>query len=49
MHTLDEAAAIVDAFLAARFTGDDRHRRRLAMVERYEDHGELPPIVASEG
>ena len=49
MHTPDEAAAIVDAFLAARFTGEDRHRRRLAMVERYEDHGELPPVIASEG
>lgn len=49
MHTLAEAAAIVDAFLAARFTGEDRHRRRLAMVERYEDHGELPPVIASEG
>ncbi len=49
MHTLDDAAAIVDAFLAARFTGEDRHRRRLAMVERYEDHGELPPVIASEG
>lgn len=49
MHTLDEAAEIVDAFLAAEFTDEDRHLRRLAMVARYEDHGELPPIIASEG
>lgn len=49
MHTQSEAAEILDAFLAARFTGADRHRRRLAMVERYEDHGELPPVIAGEG
>jgi ribose 5-phosphate isomerase B len=49
MHSAEEATAIVDAFLSARFTGEDRHRRRLAMVERYEDHQELPPIVGSEG
>ena len=43
MHSLEDAAAIVDAFLATTFTTDDRHRRRLAMVTRYEDHEELPP------
>ena len=49
MHSLDEATAIVDAFLKGRFSGDPRHRRRLEMVARFEDHGELPPIVGSEG
>jgi len=43
MHSLEDAAAIVDAFLATTFTTDERHRRRLAMVSRYEDHEELPP------
>ena len=49
MHTAEEAAAIVDAFLGASFAGGERHRRRLSMIVRYEDHGELPPIIASEG
>jgi ribose 5-phosphate isomerase B len=49
MHTLDEATAIVDTFLTTSFSRDPRHERRLAMVVRYEDHEELPPIVGSEG
>jgi ribose 5-phosphate isomerase B len=40
---------MVEAFLTTPFSGDDRHARRLAMVERYEQHGELPPIPAVEG
>src|SRR3954454_20375452 len=31
------------------FSGEDRHRRRLQMVARYEPPGELPPIVGTEG
>ncbi|MFC6009213.1 ribose-5-phosphate isomerase [Angustibacter luteus] len=49
MHSLEDAAAIVDAFLATTFTKDERHRRRLAMVTRYEDHEELPPWPGAEG
>ena len=49
MHSIDEATAIVDTFLQASFSRDPRHERRLAMVVRYEDHEELPPIVGSEG
>jgi ribose 5-phosphate isomerase B len=49
MHTVEEATAIVDTFLTTRFSEDPRHERRLAMVVRYEDHEELPPIVGSEG
>ncbi|GAB3589946.1 ribose-5-phosphate isomerase [Angustibacter peucedani] len=49
MHSLEDATAIVDAFLATTFSKDDRHRRRLAMVSRYEDHEELPPWPATEG
>ena len=49
MHSLEDATAIVDAFLATRFSKDARHRRRLEMVSRYEDHEELPPIPATEG
>jgi ribose 5-phosphate isomerase B len=49
MHTIQEATAIVDTFLTTDFSKDPRHERRLAMVVRYEDHEELPPIVGSEG
>jgi ribose 5-phosphate isomerase B len=49
MHTIQEATAIVDTFLTTDFSKDPRHERRLAMVVRYEDHVELPPIVGSEG
>jgi ribose 5-phosphate isomerase B len=49
MHSLEDATAIVDAFLATKFSRDPRHRRRLEMISRYEDHEELPPITAAEG
>ena len=49
MNTVDEAKDMVETFLTTRFSGDERHVRRLAMVERYEHDGELPPIPGSEG
>lgn len=49
MHSLDEAAAMVDVFLSTEFSHDPRHLRRLSMVARYEDGNELPPIPRSEG
>ena len=49
MNTEDEAKAMVETFLTTKFSGDERHARRLAMVERYELHGEVPPIPAAEG
>lgn len=44
MHALDDAVALVEAFLGAAFSGDERHARRLAMLDRYEATGELPPL-----
>ncbi|SDQ06113.1 ribose-5-phosphate isomerase [Quadrisphaera sp. DSM 44207] len=44
MHTLQEATAIVDAFLAEPFSGEERHARRIAMLTRYEQDHELPPL-----
>jgi ribose 5-phosphate isomerase B len=49
MNTPDEAKAMVETFLITKFSGDERHARRLAMVERFEQHGELPPVPAAEG
>jgi ribose 5-phosphate isomerase B len=49
MNSVEEAKAMVEAFLTTKFSGDARHLRRLAMVERYEQHGELPPVPATEG
>lgn len=43
LHTPDEAWAIVQAFLAAEFSGDDRHVRRLAQVAAFEQKGMLAP------
>jgi ribose 5-phosphate isomerase B len=48
MNTPAQAEAMVEAFLTTEFSGDQRHARRLAMVERYERDGELPPIPAVE-
>ncbi len=49
MNTPDEAKAMVETFLTTKFSGDERHARRLAMVDRFEQHGELPPLPAAEG
>jgi ribose 5-phosphate isomerase B len=49
MVSVEDATAIVDTFLSTAFSGEDRHRRRLQMVARYESTGELPPIVGTEG
>jgi ribose 5-phosphate isomerase B len=43
MHTLDEATRLVERFIETDFSGDDRHRRRIEMIARYEATGELLP------
>ncbi len=42
MHSPDEAAAMVERFLATSFSGDERHRRRIDMLAAYERTGVLP-------
>ncbi|WP_166971446.1 ribose-5-phosphate isomerase [Brevibacterium atlanticum] len=39
-HPEAEAIAIVDAFLAEPFSGDDRHSRRIAIMADYEEQGQ---------
>ncbi|PFG42674.1 ribose 5-phosphate isomerase B [Isoptericola jiangsuensis] len=36
MHSLEEAAALVDAFVAEPFSGDARHQRRIDQLAAYE-------------
>jgi ribose 5-phosphate isomerase B len=44
MHSLEEATAIIDTFLAGEFAGETRHSRRIDMLSAYEKTGELPPL-----
>jgi ribose 5-phosphate isomerase B len=43
MSAVDEAKAMVGAFLATPFSGAPRHQRRIDMVGAYEQDGTLPP------
>ncbi len=44
MHSAEEATAIVEAFLATPFSGEQRHARRLAILAEYERTGEPPAL-----
>jgi ribose 5-phosphate isomerase B len=44
MHTTEEAFAIVEAFLATPFSGQERHARRITMLGDYERTGEAPAL-----
>ncbi|SNT41837.1 ribose 5-phosphate isomerase B [Asanoa hainanensis] len=43
-HSLDEATALVEAFLSTEFSGAARHSRRIAEVADYEVAQELPAL-----
>ncbi|MFL6129487.1 MAG: ribose-5-phosphate isomerase [Mycobacteriales bacterium] len=45
MHTPDEAAGLVDVFLATGFTGGERHARRLRLLADYEARTGRPPAT----
>ncbi|MDO5634057.1 MAG: ribose-5-phosphate isomerase [Micrococcus sp.] len=40
-HSLDEATAIIEAFLAEPFSEDERHVRRIGKISTYEQTGEV--------
>ena len=44
MHSLDEAAGIVAAFVATPFSGEPRHQRRIDILTEYERSG-VPPAL----
>lgn len=40
-HSLEEATAIVEAFLTAAWSEDERHTRRIGKISHYEETGEI--------
>jgi ribose 5-phosphate isomerase B len=44
MHTPDEAAELVTAFLGTEFSGEERHARRIHELDEYERTRVPPPL-----
>ncbi|HHU10726.1 MAG TPA: ribose-5-phosphate isomerase [Intrasporangiaceae bacterium] len=44
MNTVEQARSMVRTFLTTPFSAEDRHERRIAMLDRYEDDGTLPDL-----
>lgn len=44
MNTVEEAKAMVAAFLGTPFSHDARHQRRIDMLSAYQRDGRLPPL-----
>lgn len=48
LHSVDEATRFVDVFLSTEFTGEERHVRRIAMLNDFEDTGVLPEAPVAD-
>ena len=48
MHDLGAGLAIIDAFLAEPFSGDERHVRRIAQLTDYENRVHDAPAPAAD-
>lgn len=44
MHMYEEALVIVETFLTTEFSGGERHRRRIGIIEDYERTGQAPSL-----
>ena len=44
MHSVEQALAIVDAFLATEWSNEERHQRRIDILADYERTGEAPAV-----
>ncbi|ORB76321.1 ribose-5-phosphate isomerase [Mycobacterium scrofulaceum] len=49
MHTVEEALAIVDAFLTAQWSKAERHQRRIDILTEYERTHQAPLVPGSQG
>lgn len=47
MHSVSDATGFVEVFLSTAFTGEERHRRRIAMLSDYEHARRLPDLPVS--
>lgn len=47
MHDMDELLAIIDAFIAEPFSGDERHERRIGQLAHFEQNNTVLPSGTS--
>ncbi len=48
MHTVQEALAIVDAFITASWSNAARHQRRIEILDEYERTHQAPTVPGAE-
>lgn len=41
MHSIEDCKAIIDAFIATPFSNDERHIRRINLISKYEETGNI--------